>query len=109
MAKIKFENGITVNFEGDPTPEDVEEVATSLGLSGKKKTAFTKVKEFGVGVLKGAGETIAGTPFSTVGITGLNKPIGKLPQVKEFLEPKTPAEKAGKITEQVAESLTPLG
>ena len=27
MAKIKFETGQVVNFEGDPTPADVEEVA----------------------------------------------------------------------------------
>ena len=32
MAKIKFENGMTVNFDGNPTPADVEEVAKSLGI-----------------------------------------------------------------------------
>src|SRR3990167_2437665 len=32
MAKIKFANGNVVNFDGDPTPEDIEEVAASLGF-----------------------------------------------------------------------------
>lgn len=30
MARIKFSNGITVNFDGDPTPEDIEEIASSF-------------------------------------------------------------------------------
>ena len=33
MAVIQFANGTKVNFNGNPTPEDVEEVAASLGLS----------------------------------------------------------------------------
>lgn len=33
MAKIRFENGTVVNFEGDPTPQDVEEVASSMNIS----------------------------------------------------------------------------
>ena len=32
MALIKFQNGQTVRFNGDPTPQDIEEVATKLGL-----------------------------------------------------------------------------
>jgi hypothetical protein len=35
MAKIKFENGTVVNFNGNPTPKDVEEVASRLGLQKK--------------------------------------------------------------------------
>jgi hypothetical protein len=34
MSKIKFDNGFTVNFEGDPTLADIEEVAKKLGLKG---------------------------------------------------------------------------
>ena len=34
MSKIKFDNGVTVNFNGDPTPADIEEVAKNLGLKG---------------------------------------------------------------------------
>lgn len=33
MAKIKFETGQVVNFEGTPTPADIEEVAAKLGIS----------------------------------------------------------------------------
>jgi len=50
MAKIKFENGTTVNFEGDPTSADVEEVANSFGITksyqpkeAPKKTFSEKV------------------------------------------------------------------
>lgn len=35
MAKIRFENGMTVNFEGEPTSQDIEEVANSLNLSNQ--------------------------------------------------------------------------
>jgi len=33
MAKIQFETGQVVEFDGDPTPQDVEEVATKLGIA----------------------------------------------------------------------------
>ena len=33
MATIQFENGIEVEFDGDPTPQDVEEVANALGIN----------------------------------------------------------------------------
>jgi hypothetical protein len=32
MALIKFQTGQTVRFNGDPTPQDIEEVAVKLGL-----------------------------------------------------------------------------
>lgn len=32
MATIQFENGVKVNFEGTPTPQDVEEVAQKLNI-----------------------------------------------------------------------------
>lgn len=32
MPKIKFENGITVNVEGNPTQQDIEEIASQLGI-----------------------------------------------------------------------------
>lgn len=37
MTKIQFENGTTVEFDGDPTPQDVEEVVKSLNLSQKNQ------------------------------------------------------------------------
>lgn len=33
MATITFENGAKVNFEGNPTPQDVEEVAKSMNIA----------------------------------------------------------------------------
>lgn len=36
MATIKFQNGQTVNFNGNPTPEDVDFVAKHLGIAPDK-------------------------------------------------------------------------
>lgn len=33
MSTIKFENGMSVNFEGTPTQQDVDEVANKLGIN----------------------------------------------------------------------------
>jgi len=33
MAKVKFSNGMTVNFDGDPTPEDIEEISSSFKVA----------------------------------------------------------------------------
>ena len=33
MATIKFENGPTITFEGNPTQQDIEEIANKLGLN----------------------------------------------------------------------------
>ena len=35
MAKITFEDGTVVNFDGTPTPKDVEEVANQLKIKNK--------------------------------------------------------------------------
>ena len=37
MTKIKFENGITVNFDGEPTPQDIEEIAAQFGKTKSDK------------------------------------------------------------------------
>lgn len=57
MSTIVFENGTRVSFDGNPTAQDVEEVARSLNLSapkgkGKKKSAI----ESGIGKAAGVGE-----------------------------------------------------
>ena len=36
MATIQFETGQKVNFEGNPTSQDVEEVANKLGIKSPK-------------------------------------------------------------------------
>lgn len=41
MTRIKFSNGITVNFNGNPTQQDVEEVATKLGIGGGQNIPMT--------------------------------------------------------------------
>lgn len=41
MSKIRFEDGTVVNFDGTPTPQDVEEVAKKLQLRKKSQTAAT--------------------------------------------------------------------
>ena len=33
MAIIQFDNGVKVEFNGNPTPKDVEEVANKLGIN----------------------------------------------------------------------------
>jgi len=45
MAKIRFENGVVVNFNGNPTQQDIEEVAQKLGISKKKSSFSSDVKE----------------------------------------------------------------
>src|SRR3990167_5817600 len=44
MAKIKFSTGEIVNFDGIPTPEDIEEVAEKLGI-GKTDSIQPPLKE----------------------------------------------------------------
>ena len=44
MATIQFENGIKVNFEGQPTPQDIEEVSNQLQSQGKLSQPSNKEK-----------------------------------------------------------------
>ena len=46
MAKIRFETGQVINFDGDPTPEDIEEVAKSLQLSSQKTQESKPTAEY---------------------------------------------------------------
>lgn len=39
MSRIKFDNGMVVNFDGDPTMQDIEEVAQRLGISNNQPQA----------------------------------------------------------------------
>lgn len=41
MAIIKFANGTQVNFNGNPTPQDVEEVANKIGINQQMATSKT--------------------------------------------------------------------
>lgn len=42
MATIRFETGQVVNFEGNPTPQDIEEVAAQLGIRASQPQAKTE-------------------------------------------------------------------
>lgn len=134
MAKIKFSNGQTVNFDGNPTEADVEEVAKSLGLSSsvsispaEKTTAseqqtaqqLNPVQNTGVGIVKGALSTLKG--LGTIGMK-IGSAI-ELPQLKgqeiydpnsqqgqkadAFLEPASTGQAVGNTLEKVAEFAIP--
>jgi hypothetical protein len=88
MATITFENGAVVNFDGSPTPQDVEEVAKSLGLSGsaeqtppeQPKSFVDKFKESGrqtsIGIGKGLLETFKGmSSFGEKMLRGVTKTL----------------------------------
>jgi hypothetical protein len=57
MATIQFANGTKVNFNGNPTPQDVEEVAKKLGLSGNSAAPAQPAAPAGNPVLNAADST----------------------------------------------------
>jgi len=60
MAKIKFENGQVVNFDGNPTQQDVEEISKKLNIQKqpKKKDGFwDKLAEKGGNTMQWLGDT----------------------------------------------------
>ncbi len=71
MAKIKFENGTIVNFNGNPTPQDIEEVANKLFPQQEQKgflgRAFDNLKERGQDIKETFSKTAKGeiTPLET--------------------------------------------
>lgn len=86
MAKIKFENGVVVNFDGNPTPQDVEEVANKLGLN--KTAQPTENKNFGqqlIGDIKeGVGGALKGMYESQKSAGEIS---GVLPFARELIRP----------------------
>lgn len=81
MATIKFSNGQTVNFNGNPTQQDVEEIATKLGIhSPAPATPVAPAPQIGQGP---AGEFSAGAVGSLIktgaGIEkGLDETVGRV-------------------------------
>ena len=89
MPKIKFENGVVVNVEGNPTQADIEEIASQMGIkkaetpggvSGAFKRGWSGLKEDlnkrteKVGEAMGAQQSgaskalqVAGQGFGTIG------------------------------------------
>lgn len=124
MAKIRFETGQVVNFDGNPTPQDVEEVAQRLGIT--KQAPQTKPLGYGtteggptagglIGMAKGVGSSLLGG--AQVLTKGLER-SGILPQgtsnnetaqfLREKVTPKTTQEKTGFAIEQLGEFLVPI-
>lgn len=130
MARIRFEDGTTVNFGGDPTPQDIEEVASSLGLSAPQLEEQPRRLSF----LRGAGEFVKGAAKGVVstatGAAALGERLFARPllpsraeralletpetgeTVAERLIPPslrvpTPPQRLGFQTEQIAEFLAP--
>lgn len=76
-------------------------IVDEIMKQNQKPVGKTGILGFGVGLAKGIAETLGKSVFGVrPGITGLAQPIFK---DKEVLKAKTPAERAGKITETVAE------
>lgn len=44
MVKIKFDSGQTVEFDGDPTPQDIEQVAKEIAIANKHTEVNTQMK-----------------------------------------------------------------
>lgn len=121
MAIIKFENGTEVNFDGNPTQQDVEEVAQKLNLGTATTTpsptgggTLSSIGNFGLGIGKGALSTLQGA--STLGQKILGKgatllgsqprEITKLPE--RLTAPEGTAQKLGFGAEQIGEFAVPF-
>lgn len=94
MAKIKFENGITVNFEGNPTQADIDEVWNQVKDSKpsappvEKKSALSKGLSAIGGTLKGAGGKIAEQLGSLSGAKDyIEKSIAETSPARAFTKP----------------------
>lgn len=129
MAKIRFETGQVVNFDGQPTKRDVEEVANRLGIKkegvkGLGGVAVGAAKSFAEGITSTAGLLQTGgqrflgaiTPGKTfqdirkeTGISALEKETPEAERLRGKLERRGRAEKVGAGIETAAEFLLPLG
>ena len=131
MTRVEFANGVVVNFNGNPTQQDIEEVAQKLGTTpklAKKKSSVAKtIGQVLVGAEKGVLSTVKGTsslgermlqaPYKLAGVKFDNKTSAeKLQSTIEqsaklkpgsLTEPVGTAQKIGKFAEQVAEFAIP--
>lgn len=75
MATIEFENGMKVQFEGNPTPQDVEEVAQQIGINTqapkKEGVRFGKALPAAGSVLGGVAGGIVGGLVTSPTILGI--------------------------------------
>lgn len=82
MAKIKFENGTVVNFNGNPTQQDIKEVANKLGINKKPEESFAE-KLAGFAGVQNISKAIA-YAISPEVRQYEKESIGKLPSKKEI-------------------------
>lgn len=134
MAVIQFENGQKVEFDGDPTPEDVEEVAAKLGIKSaapapsRASSVIKTIQDLPEkttaplrGAVKSAGRTLLGIPAIGEKISSAAAKLatggkeipgftdgGPATTVREKLEPQGAGEKAGAFVEQAAELFLPV-
>lgn len=79
MAKIRFENGTVVNFEGNPTQADIEEVAVKLGIQKAPEKQASGFQGFAQAVTKAPLQFFETAKKATAGIGGaLSLGLGKL-------------------------------
>lgn len=87
MAKIRFEDGTVVNFEGDPTPEDVDYVAQQLKIKPTSTTNTpnsNKPKEdYAMLTGKGLADIIPGLAYAAQYYQNL----GNIPKAEEGIKP----------------------
>lgn len=85
MAKVRFETGQVVNFEGKPSPQDIEEVSRQLNIAPKEEKGFKSVSDkllptFFTGATPERGErTLLGNVFERPG-AAVRSGIRALPQ-----------------------------
>lgn len=72
MAKIKFDNGVEVEFAGNPTPQDVEEVAQTLQRQGRLPGPSSQPKQ--PGFIQSAVQSIA-QPVGKLGLSLASVPL----------------------------------
>jgi hypothetical protein len=72
MTKIQFDNGQVVEFEGKPTPKDIDFVANKLGIPQKKNI----VGEVGEQLVSGPGRDL--TAGILKGMQNVQKPISSV-------------------------------
>ncbi len=134
MVKIQFETGQIVEFDGNPTQADIEEVAKSFTVQpltpksnytnyNKNDDALTRgLINAGEGVALSVGNLVAGTIGGAAklagkaGIPGANKVAGAVENYRQkaFVQPtqasqQTFAGKAGKVVTDVAPYMIPVG
>lgn len=117
MAKIRFENGQTVNFEGNPTPEDVDFVAKQIGITPSTQSIpKAPVKEesvVGAG-LKAGLNAIKNTPKSMFnfakGVLSSINPINTVKNIADIAKGGAPVSEVIKgLPKAAIETVVPSG